>query len=139
MAVPQKYAAQKEQKMEDKAAYLDWMKYWAAEDKKSVLLLIVFDLGTASLILSKGSANAIHFLRSLGLVCLLMSAASFYFYVHRLHLVIRQLCPLGEPLEPARVDAYFANFRSAHISWYRYGCILMAFGLVLLIFALWSA
>ena|SRR5260370_10770967 len=67
-----------EEQLDDKTAYLEWIKSWTEEDKKVVLLLIAFDLGTISLILSgkTGAGSPMPTLRGLGLVCLLVSAGS---------------------------------------------------------------
>src|SRR5690349_1408797 len=61
-------------------ACLEWMKDWAEEDNKMVLLVIDFDPGTSSLAFSKTSA-ALHTSRGFGVLSLLFSAA----LVLRLH------------------------------------------------------
>lgn len=127
--------------MEDKAAYLEWIKSWTEEDKKVVLLLIAFDLGTISLILSgkTGSGSPTPTLRGLGLICLLVSAGSYYLYFHRLHLVLRGLRPGGEPLSPESVDKRFTDVWRTNRIWFRCGGFLMFLGLGLLIVALWHS
>lgn len=127
--------------MDNKAAYLEWVRSWTEEDKKAVLLLAAFDLGTISLILSgkTGVGSVMPSLRGLGLICLLLSAGSYYLYFHRLHLVLHDLCPRGEPLSPESVDELFTGAWRANRIWFRCGYVLMFLGLISLIVALWNS
>jgi hypothetical protein len=128
-----------ENQLDDKAAYLEWVKSWTEEDKKVVLLLIAFDLGTISLLLSgkTGIGPPIFALRGLGLVCLLGSAGFYYLYFHRLHLFLRGLCPRGDPLSPEQIDERLARVWRTNRIWFRFGGGLMFLGLFSLIIALW--
>lgn len=118
-------------------AYFEWLRKWAEEDKKVVLLLIGFNLAIVSLVLSEKlfSAQPKSVLVA-GAVVLFMSAAAFlYRYFHALHIAIRQILPmLLDEDTTAAANTFEAVWKKTKW-WFRIGTACTAGGLILLLAA----
>ena len=118
-------------------AFFDWLRAWAEEDKKVILLLIGFDLAIVSLVLSEKlfSSEPKSVIVACAVFSFMASAGCLYHYFHALHMAIRALLPSVLNDDIAQVEPLFFGVWSKNKWWFRAGYALLATGLVLLFIA----
>jgi hypothetical protein len=108
------------------------------EDKKSVLLYVVFDLAVVSLTLSEKvlQPSAKHaWLTVTGLVLLLISAFLFFNYYRKIHLSSFGLAKMLLELDTVKAEGMTKHVWQEHKSGYVIGYVVRLVGLVVLIVA----